>query len=99
MVFVGLSRSRSVPPLILFLGKNFLAVFGPGGCHTGGVFSVSKSATVLREISEFGNRVSNPIYISDRGRGVPQSKAPRTHAAIIYLLHARRLLCDTAAPQ
>lgn len=99
MVFVGLSLSRFVPPPIFILGKNFLAVFGPGGCHTGDVFFVSKSATVLREISEFENRVSNPIYIIVRGRGVHQSKAPRTHATAIYLLHARRLLCDTAAPQ
>lgn len=63
-------------PDFYFWEKIFWRFSNPGGVILVTCFFGSKSATVLREISEFESRVSNPIYIIVRGRGVPQSKAP-----------------------
>lgn len=93
----GVCRSFAVSvcstPDFIFEKKFFGGFRTRGGIILATCFLSVNLAVGLWEILDFNNRESNPIYISDRGRGVHQSKAPHTHTVPIYLLQPRRLLC------
>lgn len=97
----GVCRSFAVSvcstPDFIFEKKFFGGFRTRGVSYWRRVFLPVNWAVGLWEILDFNNRESNPIYISDRGRGVHQSKAPPILTPRPFTYYTRAVYCVTFA--